>query len=272
MHSKFQLGLKYLHYYLTSSNGKGHGIHSPFIFHFITKILNDKHHYPEYDIVENLRQKLLRDQTILTVEDFGAGSLVNNNKQRTVASIAKIAAKQKKYSQLLFRIVKEYKPQTVLELGTSLGITTLYLAIANPDAKLTTIEGAKEVAEIANENFTTLQLQNLPARQAGIELITRNFDDSLSSVICYLSSVDFVFMDGNHRHEPTVRYFQQLLSKANNDSIFIFDDIHWSKEMEQAWKIIKENNAVRCSIDLFFMGIVFFRKEFKEKQHFVIRF
>jgi predicted O-methyltransferase YrrM len=272
MYSKFQLGIKYLHYYLTSSNGKGHGIHSPFIFNFISKILIDKHHYPEYDIVENLRQKLLKDQTLLAIEDFGAGSSINKSSQRSVASIAKNVTKNKKYGQLLFRMVKEYKPKTVLELGTSLGITTSYLAIANPDANVTTIEGSKEVAAIAEENFRALKLQNLTDRQAGVKLVKRNFDDSLSSVIYYLSAIDFAFIDGNHRREPTEGYFRQLLTKANNDSIFIFDDIHWSKEMEEAWETIKCQEAVRCSIDLFFIGIIFFRKEFKEKQHFIIRF
>jgi predicted O-methyltransferase YrrM len=272
MYSRFKLAFKYLHYYLTSSNGKGYGIHSPFIFHFITKILNDKHHYPEYGTVENLRQKLLKNQTLLTIEDFGAGSAVNKTNQRTVATIAKNVTKPKKYGQLLFRMVKEYKPKTILELGTSLGITTSYLAIANPDTNVTTIEGAKEVAAIAEENFRTLNLQNLPDQQAGIELVKRNFDDSLSSVIYYLSSINFVFIDGNHRREPTERYFRQLLAKADNDSIFIFDDIHWSKEMEQAWETIKCHEAVRCSIDLFFIGIIFFKQELKEKQHFVIRF
>jgi predicted O-methyltransferase YrrM len=265
MYSKFQLGFKYLYYYLTASNGKGHGIHSPFIFYFISKILNDKHPYPEYDTVENLRQKLLKDQTLLSIEDFGAGSSINKSNRRTVASIAKNVAKQKKYGQLLFRMTREYKPKTVLELGTSLGITTSYLAMANPDTNVTSIEGSKEVAAIAEENFRILNLQK-------VELIKRNFDDSLSSVIDYLSSIDFVFIDGNHRREPTERYFRQLLAKANNDSIFIFDDIHWSKEMEEAWSIIKSHEAVRCSVDLFFIGIIFFKQEFKETQHFVIRF
>lgn len=265
MYNKFQLGLKYLNYYFTSSNGKGHGIHSPFVFQFINKILNDKKHYPEYDVIEKLRQNLLSDQTTLTIEDFGAGSSINRSNQRSIASIAKNTVKQKKYSQLLFRMVKGYKPKIILELGTSLGITTSYLAIANPDANVTTIEAAEEVAAIAEENFKTLKLQN-------IEIVKRHFDESLSSVIYLLSSIDFAFIDGNHRREPTERYFQQLISQKNNDSIFIFDDIHWSTEMEQAWQTIKEHEAVRCSIDLFFVGIVFFRQEFKEKQHFIIRF
>jgi predicted O-methyltransferase YrrM len=265
MYSKFQLGQKYLHYYLTSSNGKGHGIHSPFIFHFITKILNDKHHYPEYNAVENLRQRLLKDQTLLTIEDFGAGSSINKSARRSVASIAKNVAKTKKYGQLLFRMVKGYKPKTILELGTSLGITTSYLAMANRDAEIITMEGANEVAGYAENNLRLLNLLN-------VKLIHGNFDNILSSSIDQLPSVNLAFIDGNHRREPTERYFRQLIAKANSDSIFIFDDIHWSKEMEQAWETIKSHETVRCSIDLFFIGIVFFRQEFKEKQHFVIRF
>jgi len=265
MYSSLQLAFKYLRYYLTASNGKGHGIHSPFVFHFITKILNDKTYYSEYTVVENLRQKLLADKTIITIEDLGAGSSTSGTNQRTISSVAKNAVKQKKYSQLLFRIVKEYKPKTILELGTSLGITTSYLALANDRSQVTTMEGSKAIAEVANENLKILRLQN-------VKLIEGNFDDKLSPVISQLSSVDLVFIDGNHRKEPTERYFNQLLLKANNDSIFIFDDIHWSKEMEEAWQTIKLNEKVRCSIDLFFIGMVFFKNEFKEKQHFTIRF
>jgi predicted O-methyltransferase YrrM len=265
MYSRFQLAFKYLSYYLTASNGKGHGIHSPFVFHFITKVLNDKTHYPEYQPIEDLRQKLLKDQTILTIEDFGAGSSLNKTNQRTIASIAKNAAKQKKYSQLLFRIVKEYQAKTILELGTSLGITTSYLATANLAGKVITMEGAKEIAKIARQNFKTLELSN-------IEITEGNFDDKLSSIIYHLSSVDLAFIDGNHQQEPTERYFQQLLPKTHNDSILIFDDIHWSPRMEQAWQAILEHPSVRCSIDLFFIGIILFRSEFREKQHFTIRF
>jgi predicted O-methyltransferase YrrM len=127
------------------------------------------------------------------------------------------------------------------------------------------VEGSKEIAKLAKQNFGALELQN-------IELKEGNFDNELSSVIYHLSSIDFAFIDGNHRQEPTERYFHQLLTKINNDSILVFDDIHWSLEMEAAWETIKNHSAVSCSIDLFFIGIVFFRKEFKEKQHFVIRF
>jgi len=265
MYSKWQLAVKYLNYYLKASGSSGHGIHSPFVFDLITKVLNDKSHYPEYDKVEGLRQQLLADKTVLNIEDFGAGSSVIKTNQRTIASIARSAAKPKKFGQLLFRMVKIYQSKTILEIGTSLGITTSYLSLARPGGHIITLEGAKEVAAVAKNNFASMGLQN-------ISIIEGNFDRTLSSVISPLSTVEFVFIDGNHRREPTERYFQQLLPKTDNDSILVFDDIHWSGEMEQAWETIKKHPSVRCTIDLFFIGIVFFRQEFREKQHFRIRF
>jgi len=265
MYSPLRLAFKYIYYYLTATNGRGHGIHSPFIFDFIKKVLNDKNYYPAYDGVEQLRKQLLKDQTLLTIKDFGAGSAIDKTNQRTIASIAKNAAKPKKYGQLIYRMVKYYQPQTVLELGTSLGITTSYLATANSRAKVITMEGATEIADIARENFRILEIRN-------IEIKEGDFDNTLPSVIGQQPLVDFVFIDGNHRNEPTIRYFHQLLTKTNNDSILVFDDIHWNMEMEQAWQTIRKHPSVGCSIDLFFIGIILFRQEFKEKQHHTIRF
>lgn len=265
MYSSLQLAVKYFRHWITASNGKGHGMHSPFVFEFITKVLNDKTNYPEYERVEALRDQLLNDHTILDVEDFGAGSMMDKKNKRSISSIAKNAAKPKKFGQLLFRMIKYYQPKTILELGTSLGITTSYLSLAKPDGRLITMEGSREITDTAKQNFKTVGLKN-------VDLIEGNFDDSLSSVVRGLSSVDFAFIDGNHRKEPTERYFQELLAKTNNDSILVFDDIHWSSEMEAAWEKIKKDSAVTCSIDLFFIGIFFFKKEFKEKQHFAIRF
>jgi predicted O-methyltransferase YrrM len=265
MYSKLQLLLKYLQYYFVASNGKGHGMHSPFVFEFITKVLNDKTAYAEYQKVETIRNQLLHNNSVLEVEDFGAGSAVDKKSKRNISSIAKNAAKPRKFSQLLFRMVKYYQPLTILELGTSLGITTSYLSLAKPEARLITMEGSKEIADVANNNFRNLEIRN-------IEIVEGNFDTTLSSVVRRLSSVDFAFIDGNHRKEPTERYFKELLAKTDNDSILVFDDIHWSAEMEAAWQTVKKDAAVTCSIDLFFIGMVLFRKEFKEKRHFAIRF
>jgi predicted O-methyltransferase YrrM len=265
VYNKLQLASKYAKYYFTAANSKGHGTHSPFIFEFITKTLNDKNHYHAYSRVEGLRKKLLQDQTLLTVEDFGAGSGMDKTNQRTIASIAKNAAKPKKYARLLYRIANYYQPATMLELGTSLGISTSYLSLACPQSRIYTLEGSAAVAEIARRNFKQLELDN-------ILLTEGNFDKTLSAVLKGIATAGLVFIDGNHRQEPTERYFKQLLPLVNSDTIFIFDDIHWSREMEAAWNTIREHPSVRCSVDLFFIGIVFFRAEFREKQHFTIRF
>ncbi|MBC7949267.1 MAG: class I SAM-dependent methyltransferase [Chitinophagaceae bacterium] len=265
MYSFFKIAGKYLNYYVSASNGKGHGMHSPFVFNFITRILNDEGHYPEYDKVEELRHALLKDHQPLQIDDMGAGSTSSNAAHRTVASLAKRAAKPRKFGQLLYRMVKTFQPRTVVELGTSLGISTAYLSLGNPTAKVITIEGSKEIASKARKNFQRLGLGNVSS-------VIGNFDDTLGHLIEPLSTVDLCFIDGNHRLEPTLRYFHQLLPKMNNESILIFDDIHWSEEMEAAWEKVREHPKVRCTIDLFFIGIVFFREEFREKREFVVRF
>jgi predicted O-methyltransferase YrrM len=265
MYSKTKLTLKYLHYYLFSSNGRGHGVHSPFVYEFINEVLIDDRNFYAYLQIENIRQQLLQDRRKLTIEDFGAGSRVFNNNQRTVASIASTSLKPKKYSQLLFRMINHYQPKIILELGTSLGITSSYLAAANPTSQVITMEGSLAIASVAKENFSNLGLEN-------IEVVQGNFDNTLPSVISKLSCIDFAFIDGNHRYEPTVNYFNQMLSKSGNQTIIILDDIHWSTEMEQAWKEVQQHSSVTLTIDLFFIGIVLLKKEIKMKQHFAIRF
>lgn len=265
MYSKLSLAKKYLHYYLTASNGKGHGIHSPFVFDFTQNVLNDKRNFYAYSQIEGLREQLLNDKTIIEVEDFGAGSVISKTKNRSVSEIAKHASKNKKLAQLLFRIADYYQPKTMIELGTSLGISSAYLASACPNAKLFTIEGSPSIAGIADKNFQSLGLKN-------IQLTTGNFDNILPAILQAIGKPDLVFIDGNHRKEPTASYFSQLLNYSSSSCIFIFDDIHWSQEMEQAWDIIKQNERATLTIDLFFIGLVFFREDFKAKQHFTIRF
>ncbi len=265
MYSPFQLGARYLKYYITASNGRGHGMHSPFVFEFITKVLNDDRHFYAYQSIENIRQLMLLEQKELLIEDFGAGSRVKKENTRKICDIARSSLKPKKFGQLLFRLVDFYSPVTILELGTSLGITTAYLASAKKGTSVTTLEGANTVATVARQNFEKLQLTN-------IGMVEGNFDETLSPVVDQLKSIDLAFIDGNHRYEPTVRYYKKLLPAVHEYSVLIFDDIHWSKEMEQAWEEIKTDPAVTLSIDLFFIGLLFFRKEQKVKQHFLIRF
>ena len=265
MYSGFRLARKYLRYYITAGNGKGHGIHSPFVFDFIKYVLNDRTKYKEYLPVEKIRRDLLNDKSLIEVEDFGAGSAHVPFKMRKVNDIAHSSLKPKKFAQLLFRITKYYKRERILELGTSLGVTTSYLASANPDAVVHTMEGSKNIAAIARQNFLQNQLTN-------IKITEGNFDTTLSHIIQSSPDFDLVFIDGNHRKKPTLDYFEALLNSIDTNTIFIFDDIHWSKEMEEAWEEIKQHPSVTLTIDLFFIGLVFFKKEFKVPQHFTIRF
>ena len=265
MYSPLKLAAKYLSWFLSASNGKGHGVHSPFVFDFIINVLNDKRNFYAYSDLERLRNNLLSNKKVLQIEDFGAGSVVSKTKMRSVKEIAKSALKPIKFGQLFFRMVDYYGTKNILELGTSLGITSSYLALANQSATVTTMEGSKVIAQVATQNFNSLGLKN-------IQQVLGNFDSTLPTFLTTSKPLDFVFIDGNHRKLPTLNYFKQLLPHLHNDSIVIFDDVHWSEEMEEAWEIIKKDERVRLTIDLFFIGIVFFKAEFKVPQHFSIRF
>ena len=265
MYSRFQLAKKYLHYYFTASNGKGHGVHSPFVFSFIKDVLNDKKQYSCYNDIESRRRKLQADDLVIEVEDFGAGSGIIKSRDRVVKHIANSSLKPKKYAQLLFRIANYYRPETILELGTSFGITTSYLAYGNECASVYTCEGATSIASIAQNTFVELQLNN-------IQLLQGDFNKTVSQVFAKIKKVDLAFIDGNHRKQPTLQYFNQLLQHSENSTVLIFDDIHWSEEMEAAWLEIQQHSTVTLTIDLFFIGIVFINPEFKVKQHFTIRF
>jgi len=265
LYSRYQLVKKYLHYYLTASNGKGHGVHSPFVFGFIRDVLNDKKNYSCYASVEQKRKELLSNETIIEVEDFGAGSSVIKTNKRVIKDIASSSLKPKKYAQILFRIAQYYKPKTILELGTSFGISTAYLASADHIPDVYTCEGASSIAAIAKRNFEKLGLKN-------IHLTEGDFANTLSPLLAKLNKIDLAFIDGNHRKEPTLNYFQQLLNHSTGSAILIFDDIHWSAGMEAAWELIKQHQAVSLTIDLFFIGIVILSPDINHKQHFSIRF
>lgn len=265
MYSSFQLAKKYLHYYLTASNGKGHGVHSPFVFDFINHVLKDKKEYACYAAIERQRNLLLQNRTAIEVEDFGAGSAMIKSNTRVIKNIAASSLKPKKFAQLLFRIVQYYQPAAILELGTSLGITSSYLAKGNEQGVVFTCEGSSAIAGIAQENFDALQIKN-------IRLTQGDFAKTLQPLLNETGKVDLAFVDGNHRKDPTLDYFTQLLHHSHPATIMVFDDIHWSEEMEAAWHTIQQHPSVTLTIDLFFIGLVFINPDFKVKQHFTIRF
>jgi predicted O-methyltransferase YrrM len=261
MHILFTL-IKFLKYTFTKTNE--HGIHSPFVFELYNQVFKKKEKFYAYERTEELRTQLLLDSRQVKIIDLGAGSKSGNSKIKTIAEITKTAVKSKKYGQLLFRLVNYFQPSTIIELGTSVGLSSAYMASARSKSQIITIEGCPEIRNIALENFQKFGLTN-------IRSVSGNFDDKLSEILSEINTADLVFFDGNHRKDATLNYFRTCLKKVNNSSIFIFDDIYWSKEMAEAWEIIKADPAVTITLDIFQMGFVFFRKE-QVKQHFVLSY
>lgn len=254
----------YFRYWLRSGNA--HGLHSPFVYGLYTTVIRHDGEFGAYPRIEARRRELLRSPQHITVTDFGAGSQVAGagGRERSVRAIARHAAKPPQLAQLLFRLVNHFRPATILELGTSLGLTTAYLAATDSRSQVITFEGCPNTAAVARETFASLQLRN-------VQLLEGNLDQTLATTLATLAQpVDFVFFDGNHRHEPTLRYFEECLAKAHENSVFVLDDIHWSAEMEQAWEIIKAHSAVTITVDLFYVGLVFFRKK-QPRQDFWLR-
>ncbi len=241
-----------------------HGVHSPFVFDLLTRVINQEGEYYAYEKLERQRQILLNNTTEIEVTDFGAGSSFNKNNVRKISDIARHSLQPEKYAKLLFRLMNEFRPKNNLELGTSLGLTTLYQSIPVSHSNFITLEGCPNIANIAQENFSKFDQKNL-------KIIVGNFDDTLAQALTQMPMLDYVFFDGNHRYEPTMRYFNQCMEHIHEGTVFIFDDIHWSSEMEQAWNEIKKDSRVTITIDLFKIGIVFFRKG-QVKQDFILRY
>jgi predicted O-methyltransferase YrrM len=237
-----------------------HGVHSPFVYDLVTKCFNDKKIYPEYEILKSHRKALRSDSSMVEMKDFGQGSRVFKGNARKVSAVVKNAGMRKKRQKLLFRMAKYFKSETILELGTSLGMGTVALSLSNEFSAINTVEGCPNTLSKAQEYFEKFNLHNIQIHQ---EL----FSDFLENTS---TQFDLIFIDGDHNGERTLGYFNSLLKKVHNDSVIIFDDIYWSKDMTVAWQKIIANENVTVSIDTFQWGLVFFRKE-QPKQHFVIR-
>jgi len=255
---------KYIKYKLFAKHKKGFGIHSPFLYRFVSEVLYGERYFYAYDDIAELRYDMLDSKEKIKVKDFGSGSRVMKSDRRKIKDTVKYSAISEKYGEMLFRTIEYYKPKTILELGTSLGLGTLYMALPDKKATVYTIEGCPETAKIAAQNFKRLGAEN-------ITQIVGNIDEKLPELLNNIKQLDFVFFDGNHRKQATLDYFYRCLEKTGKDTIFYFDDIRWSKEMEEAWEEIKANEKVRLTVDLFFSGFVFFGKELS-KQNFVVKF
>jgi len=245
-------------------------LHSPFVFDLYNSCIKHGASNSDFDAIEKLRSELQHDDRIIIQNDLGAGADKGNIKKNTISHFAKHHAKPARIAQIIYRLIGRCNYKNIIELGTSLGISSCYEASAlkrnfgSDEVNFTTIEGATEIANIAAQNFRKMRLDNYIKLQVG------NFDDVLPDVLKSYQTIDMAFVDGNHRYAPTISYFKQFLTKKHNDSLLIFDDIYWSKEMTKAWEEIKLHPDVTVTIDLFFIGLVFFRKE-QQKEHFKLR-
>ena len=258
----FRFAKDYLLHRLRGKNR--HGTHSPFVYRLVDEVIYDYKRKDIYNDIESIRAELLSDNRVITVTDLGAGSLVNNDKQKQISEIAKNALKPSGLAQLLYRLVKDQQPKSMIELGTCLGTTSLYLKSAAPTAGLYTLEGCPQTANVAKEVFEKSNIR-------GIKQVIGNFDDTLKGVIDSLDRLDFVFVDGNHQKDATLKYFEWCLPKVHENTLLIFDDIYWSEGMKEAWAEIKAHPQVTVTIDLFWIGLVFFKK-WQVKEGFLIKF
>ena len=241
-----------------------HGVHSPFVFDLVTKCFYDNTKYPEYKVLKSYRKSLLENKNTIEVTDFGAGSRVFKSNTREISKIAQTAGITPKNAELLFRIVRYFQPKSVLEIGTSLGLATSALSLGNEKSKIITLEGCPNTQKQAQ-----IQLQEQNSNFQNIEFVNTEFSNYFKTLDLSPITHDLIYFDGNHSKKATLAYFEALLPTISNDSVWIFDDIHWSADMEEAWEIIKNHPKVSVTIDTFQWGIVFFRAE-QEKEHFII--
>lgn len=241
-----------------------HAVHSPFVFSLLTKCFYDKRSKPEYAILKKYRKTLLENKNFIEVTDFGAGSRVFKSNRRQISKIAQTAGISPKRAELLLRVSNYFKPKSVLEIGTSLGLASSAIALGSKESFLLSLEGCQNTQSVA-ENLFNQQFSDF-----NFDFVNSEFSKFLKDGSANICDWDLIYFDGNHSKKATLQYFELLLPTINNDSVWIFDDIHWSEDMEEAWEIIKNHPKVKVTIDTFQWGFVFFRRE-QPKEHFIIR-
>lgn len=238
-------------------------VHSPFVFQLLEFVIEDKRGYYDFGALKRLRYLLERNPKVLTVTDLGAGTKGKAGNRRSIAQIAKTAVSSRWQGELLFRLIDFLQLRNRLEIGTSLGLTTLYQYLPLRQATMLTLEGCPNIAAVAQQHFKTFKTQHL-------QLLTGPFEHTLPQALKQLGHLDYAFIDGNHKKQPTLDYFEACLAHSHKNTVLVIDDIYWSEEMKAAWEAIKAHPKVTLTVDLFALGLVFFRTEQREKQHFTL--
>ncbi len=259
---------KYLQWYISSRNR--HGVHSPFMYNLLDQCLYARQDRSIFKEIEAERSRLQQNRSILSYQDPGAGSCsnksLNRSKQttRSVREIARRSLQPAKYGMLLYRLARYFNCNNILEMGTSLGITTAYLSKAAPEGNISTMEGADAIADLAREVFNNLNCSN-------VTMYRGKFAETLPQAAREHAPWDLIFLDGDHNGEAVLNYFSFLVKHISKNGVLIVDDIRWSPSMWEAWSDIRKHPEVRVTVDLFFMGLVFFNPSLSH-EHFSIRF
>lgn len=251
-----RLLLRYLQYFFRARTR--YDLHAPFAYALTEAILEDNRSFYAFQDIALLRRGLLKDTSLIQIQDHGAGSLVSHSSNRPVNSIARYSAISSRSGGLLFRLVQFLKPRKMLELGTSLGISAAYQAFAAQNAEMISIEGCPQTAAVARRNLDKLNIDN-------VDILEGIFEEQLPGALQQLRKLDYFYIDGDHRKGASLAYFDTCLPYLHESSVVVLADIHWSDEMEAAWQILQQHEQVRLSVDLFHFGLLFFRPEIKVK-------
>lgn len=243
--------VKYINYWLSSTDE--HSLHAPFSYDFYTNVVKNRDSLAGADKIENLRRILHDDHSLVAVTDYGAGSSSNASKTKSISNIVKSSLTPQKYSLIYNKIIDFSGATRILELGTSLGLNTMYLANGQSVEHITTMEGCPQIAALAMKNFKALGYNK-------VHCAVGRIDSILETELNRLGRVDFVLFDANHTYTATLDYFEKCLTVSHEASVFVFDDIYWSPDMCRAWEEIKRDKRVTLSLDLYRSGIVFFKK------------
>jgi len=244
-------------------NRRGHGIHSPFVFDLVCRVFGNKPDPEVVSLSETIRKRLRGDKRIIDVHRLGAGASGNGKRSATVSEIAAKSSVTSKYGRFLANMSSEFGKHLVVELGTAAGISTIYLAAANRDARVITMEGNRALAQIAAENFKNAGVDN-------VLVLEGPFSENIVKVKQAGMVPGLIFIDGDHRKGPLLEYFDQLLKISDSQTVLIFDDINYSEEMNEAWEIIRNNENVALSVDIYRMGILFLRKGMTRNNYVII--
>ncbi len=259
--------------------GDAHAVHSPFVFDLYRRAeaaakpwLRQAWHpdaalafevAAEWKAIEAERKRLRASREVIEIQDLGAGSQVDGARRRAVGGIARSGLLPASWCRRLAALRAALPPGPVLELGTSLGITTAYLASVQPASKVYTLEGCAATLAQAEAVWGRLGLQGHIYPTLG------NIDDTLASVLPQ-GPFAMVVLDANHRAEAVLRYFEAILPHLHPQGCVVVDDIYWTPDMTAGWRALQRHAQVRQWVDLYRQGWLFARAN-QAAEGFVLR-